>query len=252
MKSKKEYSFKLINNRSIALGKTLGLILGSGVDLNDELLTDKNVIFEESKGVHHKLIFTCYLGGKEIIVFKGRRHFYEGHTFEELTSNIKIAKEFGVKNLLITNAAGGINENFCEGDLMLIRSHINFIEKLKLPQVSINYRLSLQEKFREACRKAEVKLHEGTYGCYSGPTYETKAEIRFQKKIALDAAGMSTIPEVFDANYNNINVIAVSVITNMLKENAVAVALHDEVLRMAKIASSHLNKVLPLFISELN
>lgn len=238
----------MINNKNIALA----LILGSGVELNDDIITNKVIIFEETKGVHHKLIFTCTISGKNVVVFKGRKHFYEGYSREELTANIRTAKELGVKDLLVTNAAGGINENFNEGDLMLIRSHINFIDKLKLLPVFVNYNNILSEKFRTACGKVNVKLHEGTYGCYSGPTYETKAEIRFQKKIGLDAAGMSTIPEVLDASYTGINILGLSIITNMLKENSISVTSHKEVLNTAKIASLKLNKVLPAFISELN
>jgi purine-nucleoside phosphorylase len=238
----------LIKNENIAFA----MILGSGVELNNEIITNKEVIFEETQGVHHKLIYTCTISGKNVVVFKGRKHFYEGYSQEELTVNIRTAAELGIKDMLVTNAAGGINENFNDGDLMLIRSHINFIDKLKLPPVFINYNNILQEKFRTACGKVNVKLHEGTYGCYSGPTYETKAEIRFQKKIGLDAAGMSTIPEVLDANYRGINILGLSIITNMLKENSVSVTSHEEVLNTAKIASLRLNKVLPVFISELN
>lgn len=238
----------MIKNKSIVLG----LILGSGIELNDEIISDKNVIFEETKGVHNKLIYTCKISGNEAIIFKGRKHFYEGYSFEEITSNIKTAKELGVRNLLITNAAGGLNENFCEGDLMLITSHINFIDKLKQHPTTNVYSKLLQEKFIAACRKVNVKLSEGTYGCYCGPTYETKAEIRYQKKIGLDAAGMSTVPEVNNANYHGIKVIGVSIITNLLKESSISVTDHDEVLNTAKTASIHINKVIPVFISELN
>lgn len=228
------------------------MILGSGVELNDEIISEKNVIFEETKGVHHKLIYTCRISGIEVLVFKGRKHFYEGYSIEEITSDIRIAKILGVKNILITNAAGGLNENFCDGELMLVRSHINFIHKLKLHFTADIYNKSLQEKFKAACRKVNVKLQEGTYGCYSGPTYETKAEIRLQKKICLDAVGMSTVPEVNDANYCGINVIAVSIITNLLRENSISVTAHEDVLITAKTASISLNKVIPVFISELN
>lgn len=238
----------MIINKNIALG----LILGSGIDLNEEIISSKNVIFEETKGVHHKLIYTCRISGCEAVVFKGRKHFYEGYSLAEITSNIAIAKELGVKDILITNAAGGLNENFSEGDLMLITSHINFIDKLHMYRSNNMYSSYLQDKFKDACRKVNVKVQEGTYGYYSGPTYETKAEIRFQKKIGLDAAGMSTVPEVNDAIYCGINVIGLSVITNMLKENSVSVASHEDVLKTAKTASIGLNKVIPVFISELN
>lgn len=238
----------MANNKNIALG----LILGSGVMLDEASVSDVNILLEDNSGVHHKKIYTCTIAGKQAVVFQGRKHFYEGSKVEEITANVNIAVSLGVKNLLITNAAGGLNENYSEGDLMLIRSHINFIDKLILHPVMNNYNASLSEKFREVCRLMKVNLHEGTYGCYPGPTYETKSEIRLQKKIGLDAAGMSTVPEVNDAAYKGLKVIAVSVITNLLKENSTAVTSHDDVLLTAKTASISLNKVLPVFISELN
>lgn len=251
LKHKKDYSFKLLNNSNISLA----LILGSGVELDENLISDKSILFEDKTGVHHKLIYRCIFGGKDVLVFKGRRHYYEGWSLEEITSNIKTAEEYGVKNILVTNAAGGLNENFRDGELMLITSHINFIDKLKFNNNHINrnyYSKELKAKLLEACSTAKVKIHEGTYGCYTGPTYETKAEIRMQKKIKLDAAGMSTVPEVIFAAAKNLNVIAVSVITNLLRENSEQFTSHEDVLLTASMASKSLNKVLPVFINQLN
>ena len=241
----------MINNSKIALV----LILGSGVELDNEITADKKILFEDNRGVHHKVIYSCVTGGKKILVFKGRRHFYEGYSHEEITSNINYAVKLGAENILITNAAGGLNENFSEGDLMLITSHINFIDKLRFSAVKNNpafYSKELQDKFRNSCKITNVMLQEGTYGCYTGPTFETNSEIRFQKRIMLDAAGMSTVPEVIDAVSKNINVAAVSVITNLLKENSSGQTSHDNVLITAKKASESLKKILPVFISQLN
>lgn len=238
----------MVNNNNI----TLGLILGSGIELNNSEFPREEILFEDNSGIHNKLIYTARSGGKKILVFKGRKHFYEGYGIEEITSNVNFALENGVKNLLITNAAGGLNENFSEGDLMLITSHINFISKLKQVSKGRYYSKQLAKCFRKCCISSGIKLYEGTYGCYTGPTYETRAEVRFQKKILLDAAGMSTIPEVLHGSNNGINILALSVITNLLKENHMQHTSHDEVLKTAKTASDNLNKVLPYFISELN
>lgn len=241
----------MIKNSNISLG----LILGSGIELDENIITNKKVLFEDNSGVHHKVIYSGSVSGKEILVFKGRKHFYEGWSLEEITANIKTATDYGIKNIFVTNAAGGLNDNFRAGDLMLINSHINFIEKLKFSTSFVNrnfYNTELKNKFINACKQAAVNLHEGTYGCYTGPTYETKAEIRMQKKIKLDAAGMSTVPEVICANESGINILAVSVITNLLKENLTEAASHEEVLLTAASASISLNKVLPLFINQLN
>lgn len=251
MKHKKNYSFKLINNSKIALA----LILGSGLDLDESIISDKTILLEDAGGIHHKTIYRCRVNGRDILVFKGRRHFYEGFSTDEITYNVDFAVEKGADNMLITNAAGGLNENFSEGDIMLITSHINFIDKLRFSYVSNHggfYSKELQDKFRQSCKISNVKLQEGTYGCYPGPTYETNAEIRFQKKIMLDAAGMSTVPEVIEAASKKINVIALSVITNLLKENSSGETSHENVLMTAQKASQGLKKVLPVFISQLN
>lgn len=231
---------------------SLGLILGSGVDLSDELVSEKNILLEDTTGVHRKTVYTCSMNGKNLLVFKGRKHFYEGWGYEDITANIQYAVIAGVKNLLITNAAGGLNPNFAEGDLMLITSHINFIDKLKKEPAMFHYSRRLQRLFRKACSRSKVMLHEGTYGCYTGPNYETRAEIRFQKSIGLDAAGMSTVPEVYEAKNSGIEVLGLSIITNLLKESTVEKTSHENVLQTAKIASLRLNKALPAFISELN
>lgn len=230
----------------------LALILGSGLELDESLITSKELLSEDKSGIHHKLVFTCIMGGRKLLVFRGRKHFYEGHGFESITSSVKTAYEMGTRNILITNAAGGLNENFDEGDLMLINSHINFIEKMNQKRNPFPYSKTLQKTFLRISGKMKIKIHEGVYGCYSGPAYETCGEIRFQKKIGLDAAGMSTLPEVNAAAGLGINVIAVSVITNLLKENLQQHTSHGNVLNISKTASAKLNAILPGFVSELN
>lgn len=238
----------LLNNSKI----TLAIILGSGISLSDDIFRGEKVIKEDNSGVHAKKVYLCSVNNSVILVFKGRKHFYEGYPENEITSNISMAFDLGAENILLTNAAGGLNENFNEGDLMLITSHINFIDKLHFKPAGKIYDSVLQEKFRNCCTAANIKLQEGTYGCYSGPTYETKAEIRFQKKNKLDAAGMSTVPEVLFGSAKNKKLIAVSVITNMLYENKIVPANHNSVIKTASAASESLNKILPAFISQLN
>lgn len=238
-----------MNNNSNII---LGLILGSGIDLNDDLITEKTVYSVETSGIHKKVIYGCKINGKNVIVFRGRKHFYEGYTLDDMLGSVKKANEFGVKNLLITNAAGGLNENFCEGDLMLLTSHIDFNGKLKYRREYKPYSSELQSKLRTAFKKSHIKLQEGSYGYYQGPTYETKAEIRLQKKFGIDAAGMSTVPEIYEAVSLKMNVAAISVITNLLKENNAVPASHDEVLINAERASEKLNKAIQNLINELN
>jgi len=230
----------------------LGLILGSGIDLSDEIISNKQIISEESSGIHDKVIYTATIDCNNIIVFKGRKHFYEGYSIGEICSNINIAAGHKVKNILITNAAGGINENFIEGDIMMINSHINFNSKLKNKKNFNPYNTSLRNKFRKVCIENKIKFHEGVYGCLSGPTYETKSEIRMLKKIGADAMGMSTVPEVIESFSSGINVIAVSVITNLLRENNVEKADHNNIVLTAQKASQSLNLAIKNLLSELN
>lgn len=241
----------MLNNNNISMkssSSALCLILGSGIELSDDIITDKIIYNVDTSGVHKKIMYGCKIAGREVLVFKGRKHFYEGHSAEQMLGSVREAYENGIRNLLITNAAGGINENFRDGDLMLITSHIDFNDKLTYPKMYNHYSRDMQNNFRKASSLAKVKLQEGSYGFYTGPTYETKAEIRMQKKIGLDAAGMSTIPEVYEAAKLGMNVIAVSVITNLLKENAILEASHDDVLATAQKASVQFNKVIKEFI----
>jgi len=230
----------------------LAVLLGSGIEIENSRVKDAEILFEDSSGIHRKVIYKCLFDGYPLLVLQGRKHFYEGHKLSELTENIKIIKSLGIKNLVITNAAGGVNDNFAAADLMLIRSHVNLNSILVFKKKAFSYSKELQEKFELSCIDSKVKLQSGIYGYYQGPAYETKAEIRFQKKFNIDAAGMSTIPEVNEASLNGINVIAVSVITNLLKENNIEPANHESVLTTAKAASENLNKVISGLIKQLN
>ena len=237
-----------MNNNNIVLG----VILGSGIDLNEDLIENKLIFYVETSGIHKKIIYSCTIGGKNVLVFRGRKHYYEGYSLVELTHSIKIAQEYGVKNLLITNAAGGLNDNFAEGNLMLITSHVNFNDKLRLKKSKPPYSKTLQKKFKDACIQSGIKIHEGVYGYYSGPLYETKAEIRMQRKIGLDAAGMSTVPEAYEAAAAGMEVAAVSVITNLLRENIAVHASHNDVAFIGRNASNKLTKAICKLIFELN
>jgi len=230
----------------------LAIILGSGVELDISKQTNIKVIFKDNYGIHKKTIYSCFYEGFEIIVFQGRKHYYEGHNIDSLIENVDKMESFGVKNLVITNAAGGINDNFSSCDLMLIKSHINLNNGIMFQGKPFSYSLRLQQIFEASCWKANVRLQKGVYGYYQGPTYETKAEIRFQKKFNIDAAGMSTVPEVSAASLKGINVIGVSVITNLLKENNMQPPGHDSVIVSARAASVNLNKALSAFITQLN
>jgi purine-nucleoside phosphorylase len=235
------------------MGMKLAVILGSGVEIDKSRINNIDLIKgPEISGIHRKLVYTCKYNGRDLLVISGRKHFYEGFKYDELLSNIALASECSAEYLIITNAAGGVNDNFNVSDLMLIRSHVNLNSALIYKQSPFPYDAELSELFVNACAEAGVMLHEGVYGYYQGPTYETKAEIRFQKKFNIDAAGMSTVPEIGNAHSRGIKTIGVSVITNLLNENASQTASHDDVLISAAAASAGLNKTLNLLLESIS
>jgi purine-nucleoside phosphorylase len=240
---------RLISNR---VKTRLAIILGSGLDVIVDSITSKRLLSHDYKGIHKKRTYIAEINGIPVLVFCGRKHFYERFLREELTDNVKIAKEFGTEYLLITNAAGGLNINFRESDLMIISSYINFNPKLYLPKKRINYNTDYYEKFKKVCSGLKIRLFDGVYGCLPGPAYETPSEIRMLKKFGADAVGMSTIPEVFAAQVRGIRVLAISVITNILKENDNMPLSHKHVLESSRRASEPLGKAIFRLVSELN
>ncbi len=238
----------MLNNTNIVLG----LVLGSGLDLDESILEGKKIITQEVAGVHSKIVYECRIAGKNILVFRGRKHFYEGSKPDEITENVRFALAKGVRNMLITNAAGGLSENFAVGEMMLITSHVSFNDRVKFTGKPSTINRNLNELVLSSAMKLNIKIHEGTYGYYPGPTYETKAETRFQKKFAIDAAGMSTVPEVYEAMKLGMNASAISVITNLLKENGLSATSHEDVLKSAVTANASLSRLITELISELN
>jgi len=231
---------------------SLAVVLGSGLGEFISELPGIDIISEDNNGIHSKLVFTSEISNKKVLFFSGRKHFYEGYGPEEITANMKTAAEMGVKNVLITNAAGGLNPSFAVGDMMLLKSHLNLNQKLIFKETHFPYSKELYDIIALAAKSLLINMYEGVYCCSSGPAYETKAEIRALKKIGCDAVGMSTIPEVFEAKSLGMNVAAVSVITNLLKENDLAPTSHEHVLAAASGASRPLFEVIKYLLNELN
>ncbi len=230
----------------------LGVVLGSGLGEFISELPAKTIISEDENGIHKKVIFTSKFRGKTALFFSGRKHFYEGFVNHEITANMKLASEMGVENMLITNAAGGLNPAFAVSDMMLLKSHLNLNQKPGFESVQLPYSKALYEKIESIAGKFSIGMSQGVYCCSSGPAYETKAEIRALKKLGCDAVGMSTIPEVFVASRLGMNVAAISVITNLLSENNLAPTSHEQVLKAAGGASRALFSLIKNLLNELN
>ncbi|WP_400242112.1 purine-nucleoside phosphorylase [Niallia sp. JL1B1071] len=213
----------------------IGLILGSGLGvLAEEIENPVKIPYEDIpefpvstvEGHAGQLVFGT-INGMEVVAMQGRFHFYEGYSFDKVTFPVRVMKELGVEKLIVTNAAGGVNENFAPGDLMLISDHINNMgtnpligpndSKLgvRFPDMSEAYCKNLRETARNVASKISLNVQEGVYVGNTGPSYETPAEVRMLRILGGDAVGMSTVPEVIVARHAGLKVLGISCISNM-------------------------------------
>ncbi len=213
----------------------VGLILGSGLGiLADTIENPIKIPYETIPNFpvstvegHAGQFVVGDLEGRKVIAMQGRFHYYEGYTMSEVTFPVRVMAALGVKNLLVTNAAGGVNTAYIPGDLMLITDHINFAgtnpligknyDELgpRFPDCSEIYNKDLNDKVKEIAKKLNLRMQEGVYMMNSGPTYETPAEVRMARIIGADAVGMSTVTEAVVARHAGIKVTGISCITNM-------------------------------------
>jgi purine-nucleoside phosphorylase len=197
--------------------------------------------------------------GKTFLALSGRRHFYEGLGWEPLLIPVEISRRLNIPNLLITNAAGGVNSAFRPGDLMVVTDHIKFsgLNPLvgplvegwgkRFPDLSEVYARVLRKQLRAAADAAGVRVHEGVYVFTTGPTYETPAEIRAYAQLGADAVGMSTAPEAIVAHAAGMRVAALSCITNMAAGILDQPLSHDEVLEETKRAQPKMSALVKAF-----
>ncbi|MDQ6599533.1 purine-nucleoside phosphorylase [Bacillus salipaludis] len=228
----------------------IGLILGSGLGvLADEIAEPVKIPYHEIpdfpvstvEGHAGQLVFGS-LSGAEVVAMQGRFHFYEGYSMDKVTFPVRVMKELGVEMLIVTNAAGGVNESFSPGDLMIITDHINFMgtnpligpndSKLgvRFPDMSEAYTKELRAIAKEIARGLNIEVKEGVYVGFTGPVYETPAEIRMARVLGGDAVGMSTVPEVIVARHGGLKVLGISCITNMASGILDQPLSHDEVI----------------------
>lgn len=231
------------------MSSKIGIILGSGLNNFANELESPKVIFEDNNSFHKLRIFSGKVEGKNVMLFSGRRHFYEGYSRNEIVENVIKANQSGIKFLIVTNAAGGINGSFKVSDLMIITSHYNFLNNNFSQRGSVSfYDKKLNEKIKILGRCNKMNLRCGSYLCSPGPMYETKSEIKFLSDFGVDAVGMSTVPEVTFANSIGIKTLALSCITNMLSENSQAPVTHNEVIEAGAAAYANFSKLLKIII----
>ena len=236
-----------------SLRPTLAIILGSGFHhALTELRVAKKISYAKIPGFpkptvsgHAGELFFGRLGLTPVLVLSGRAHFYEGHEMERVTFATRTLAAFGITDLLLTNAAGGINKNFRAGDFMVLTDHINFMgtnplrgtHHKNLPRfvdLTETYDRNLRELLFRAGKISKLKLQRGVYLAVSGPSYETPAEIRAFATLGADAVGMSTVPEAIAARQCGLNVAAVSCITNLAAGISKTNLSHTEVLATAE------------------
>jgi purine-nucleoside phosphorylase len=228
----------------------VGVILGSGLgSVVDSIDVEATISYGEIPGArastvvgHQGKMLFGRAGDVPVVVMQGRVHFYEGYEMEEVTFLSRVIGRLGIKKLVVTNAAGGVNTAFSSGDLMLISDHINFmgvnplrgpnVEELgvRFPDMTEAYSEGLREQAKDVARDLGVKVQEGVYLALSGPTYETPAEIRAFRVLGADAVGMSTVPEVIAMSHMNIPVLGISCITNMAAGILKQKLTHQEVI----------------------
>lgn len=241
-----------------------GIVLGTGLG---GLLAQVQIDFElEYQDIPHfvtstvefhqgKLVFG-HFNGNRVVVMQGRFHFYEGYSMQEIVFPIRVLKFLGINNLLISNAAGGINAGFELSDLMLITDHINLMPENPLvgpneselghrwPDMFEAYSKTLNQKAKKAAEQLGINLREGVYAAVSGPNLETPAEYKYLSIIGADAVGMSTVPEVIACAQMGLPCMAVSVITDLCFPSALEPVSIEKIIAAAGVAEP---KMIQLF-----
>lgn len=267
---KVQQAARLIEGRT-TLRPRIGLVLGSGLGAFTDGLQDATAIpyqqiphFPVSTAVGHAGRLVVGQCAKiPVAVMQGRVHFYEGYSLREVTFPIRVLGALGIRALVFTNAAGGINRKLRARGLLLIRDHLNFQGSNPLvganderfgprfPDMTEAYSKRFRTTAKQVARKLRLRLFEGVYAALHGPSYETPAEIRALARLGADVVGMSTVPEVIVANHMGIEVLGISCVTNMAAGISKQKINHDEVLEAGERVSRQFTAFLRALIPAL-
>ncbi|MBS7526689.1 purine-nucleoside phosphorylase [Fusibacter paucivorans] len=247
---------------------TVGLILGSGLgDLAEEIespvFIPYNLIpyfpISTVEGHMGRFVYGDFMG-KKVIAMQGRFHFYEGYSMRDITFPIRVMKAIGVKHIILTNAAGGVNRKFKPGDLMLITDQINISGHSPLigrndptlgprfPDCSNLYDHDFNDRVIGLAKALQLELQQGVYFYSTGPQYETPAEIKMAALLGADAVGMSTVPEAIVAAHAGMKVTGISCITNMAAGIQKTALNHHEVVETANRVKTNFSKLVKKMI----
>ncbi|MBI3740803.1 MAG: purine-nucleoside phosphorylase [Chloroflexi bacterium] len=251
----------------------IGIILGSGLDsLADQVMHADRISYRDVPHFpastvhgHSGELVIGKLSGADVLMMRGRAHYYEGYAMAETTLPIRVMRELGITTLIVTNAAGGVNEKFRVGDLMLITDHINLVgmtglnplrgpndETLgpRFPDMTAAYDPALSDVARACARDLKIELREGVYVMLAGPSFESPADVRFIRLIGADAVGMSTVPEVIVARHGAMRVLGLSLISNSLAPSHAQVT-HEEVLEAGKTAAPKMAQLIKAVVGKI-
>jgi purine-nucleoside phosphorylase len=252
----------------------IGLILGSGLGPLSESIQDPTIIpYHDLPGWpistvegHAGELVIGNLEGKNVLVMNGRIHYYEGYEMTQVTLPIRVMQRLGIKILIVTNAAGGVNQDFIPGNPMLITDHLNLLGMagvnplrgpnmdefgVRFPDMSQAYDRELGEIARRVAEGQGINLYEGIYVCLAGPTFETPADLRFLLGAGVDAVGMSTVPEVIVANHGGQRVLGISGITNSSNLYGEAETTHEEVIETGLLLAPKMMSLIRGVLREL-
>jgi len=249
----------------------IGVVLGSGLsNFRAEMEVDAEIEYaviphfpKATVEGHSGKLLIGKLRDKRVVAMSGRFHYYEGYTAAQVVFPIRVMKMLGIKNLLISNAAGGVNENFKVGDLMMIRDQISLstinpligpnVDELGLrfPDMSEPYSKELMQKARRIANELTIDLKEGVYYGVTGPSFETRAEYKMIRTMGADAVGMSTVQEVIAAAQMGLPVFALSVITDIGIREEDNIISHEDVLNAAVAAEPKLSAIFAEMIAAI-
>lgn len=248
----------------------IGIILGTGLGgLVSEIEIEHSLPYNEIPNFplstvegHSGRLILGILGGKKVVAMQGRFHFYEGYSMEKVTLPVRVMKFLGIKNLILSNASGGVNPDYEVGDLMILEDHICLIpnpliganlDELgpRFPDMSDPYCKDMIQIAQKIASENNLPIQKGVYVALTGPTLETPAEYKYMRIIGGDTVGMSTAPEVIVARHMGIPCFAMSVITDLGVPGKIQKVTHEEIQKVSEVAEPKLTLIIKQLISKI-